>query len=127
MKRQRSGVVVNISSLTAISVFGGGVQSIYASAKAGITQYTRYLAAELGPFGIRANCLAPAVVLTSRVVAQAAERGIGTDAEAAKVPLGRLASVEDCAGVLEFLATDLSQYVTGQVISVCGGQVLTPS
>ena len=82
---------------------------------------------DLGPHGIRANCLAPGVMLTARVAAQAAARGIGTDAEAAKVPLRRLGQVEDCAGVLEFLATDLSQYVTGQVISVCGGAVLTPN
>ncbi|CAN5390412.1 SDR family NAD(P)-dependent oxidoreductase [soil metagenome] len=127
MKGQRSGVFVNISSQTAISVFGNGVQSMYASTKAAVTQYTRYLAAELGPHGIRANCLSPGVVLTSRVVAQAAARGIGTDDEAAKLPLRRFATVDDCAGVLEFLVTDLSQYVTGQVISVCGGAVLTPN
>jgi NAD(P)-dependent dehydrogenase (short-subunit alcohol dehydrogenase family) len=62
--------------------------------------------------------------MTSRVAAQAASRGVGTNSEAERVPLRRL---EDCAGVLEFLTTDLSQYVTGQVISVCGGAVLTPS
>ena len=52
---------------------------------------------------------------------------IGTDVEAAQIPLRRLGQVEDRAGVLEFFATDLSQYVTGQVISVCGGAVLTPN
>jgi NAD(P)-dependent dehydrogenase (short-subunit alcohol dehydrogenase family) len=127
MKQQGSGIIVNISSETAFTVFNQGVQSIYASAKAAVTQYTRYLAAELGPMGIRANCLSPGVVLTSRVVAQAAARGIGTDEAAARIPMRRFAKVEDCAGVLEFLVTDLSQYVTGQVISVCGGAVLTPS
>ena len=54
-------------------------------------------------------------------------RGIGTDAEAAKIPLRRLGQVEDCAGVPEFLATDLSQDVTGQGTSVCGGAGLTPN
>jgi NAD(P)-dependent dehydrogenase (short-subunit alcohol dehydrogenase family) len=92
-----------------------------------VTQYTRYLAAELGPYGIRANCLAPGIIMTSRVAAQAAARGVGTNEEADRVPLRRLGQVEDCAGVLEFLVTDLSQYVTGQVISVCGGAVLTPN
>jgi NAD(P)-dependent dehydrogenase (short-subunit alcohol dehydrogenase family) len=66
-------------------------------------------------------------MLTARVAAQAARRGVGTDEEAARIPLRRLGQVEDCAGVLEFLSTDLSQYVTGQVISVCGGAVLTPN
>lgn len=127
MQRQGSGVIVNISSQSGITTYDQGLLAAYAAAKAAVTHYTRYLAAELGPKGIRANCLAPGVMLTARVAAQAAARGIGTDAEAAKVPLRRLGQVEDCAGVLEFLATDLSQYVTGQVISVCGGAVLTPN
>ena len=126
MKRQGRGVIVNISSQSGITTYNQGLLAAYAASKAAVTHYTRYLAAELGPQGIRANCLAPGVMLTARVAAQAAARGIGTDTEAAKVPLRRLGQVEDCAGVLEFLATDLSQYVTGQVISVCGGAVLTP-
>jgi NAD(P)-dependent dehydrogenase (short-subunit alcohol dehydrogenase family) len=65
--------------------------------------------------------------MTSRVAAQAASRRIGTNEEANRILLRRPGQVEDCAGVLEFLATDLSQYVTGQVISVCGGNVLTPN
>ncbi len=127
MQRQRGGVIVNISSQSGITTYNQGLLAAYAASKAAVTHYTRYLAAELGPDGIRANCLAPGVMLTARVAAQAAARGIGTDAEAAKVPLRRLGEVEDCAGVLEFLATDLSRYVTGQVISVCGGAVLTPN
>ena len=127
MQRQRGGVIVNISSQSGITTYNQGLLAAYAASKAAVTHYTRYLAAELGPDGIRANCLAPGVMLTARVAAQAVARGIGTDAEAAKIPLRRLGQVEDCAGVLEFLATDLSQYVTGQVISVCGGAVLTPN
>jgi len=65
--------------------------------------------------------------MTSCVAAQAPSRRIGTNEEADRILLRRLGQVEDCAGVLEFLATDLSQYVTGQVISVCGGNVLTPN
>ncbi len=127
MKAQRSGVIVNISSQSAISTYQQGLLAAYSAAKAAVTVYTRYLAAELGPFGIRANCLAPGIMMTSRVAAQAAMRGVGTDEEAERVPLRRLGDVEDCAGVLEFLTTDLSRYVTGQVISVCGGAVLTPN
>jgi 3-oxoacyl-[acyl-carrier protein] reductase len=126
MKRQGSGVIVNISSQSGTTTYNGGVLAAYAAAKAAVTHFTRYLAAELGPYGIRANCLSPGVMMTARVAAQAKARGIGTDDEAKKIPLGRLGQVEDCAGVLEFLTTDLSQYVTGQVISVCGGAVLTP-
>lgn len=127
MKRQGSGVIINVSSQSGVTTSNEGMLAMYAAAKAAVTQYTRYLAAEVGPFGIRANCIAPGVMMTSRVAAQAAKRGIGTDAEAAKVPLRRLGKPEDCAGVVEFLATDLSQYVTGQCISVCGGAVLTPN
>ena len=128
MKRQGGGVIVNTSSQAGITTYGHqGRIAGYAAAKAAVSQYTRYLAAELGPHGIRVNCLAPGVMLTARVAAQAAARGIGTEAEMQRVPLRRFGQVEDCAGVVEFLVTDLSQYVTGQVISVCGGAVLTPS
>jgi NAD(P)-dependent dehydrogenase (short-subunit alcohol dehydrogenase family) len=127
MKTQRSGVIVNISSQSGITTYQQGLLAAYSAAKAALTHYTRYLAAELGPYGIRANCLAPGIMMTSRVAAQAALRHIGTNEEADRIPLRRLGQVEDCAGVLEFLTTDLSQYVTGQVISVCGGAVLTPN
>ena len=128
MKRQGQGVIVNTSSQAGVTTYDHkGRIAGYAAAKAAVSQYTRYLAAELGPHGIRVNCLAPGVMLTARVAAQAAARGIGTEAEMQRVPLRRFGQVEDCAGVVEFLTTDLSRYVTGQVISVCGGAVLTPS
>lgn len=127
MKQQGTGSIINISSQSGITTYKQGLLSAYAASKAAVTHYTRYLAAELGPHGIRANCLAPGVMMTARVAAQAAKRGVGTDDEAAQIPLRRFGRVEDCAGVVEFLATDLSQYVTGQVISVCGGAVLTPN
>ena len=128
MKRQGHGVIVNTSSQAGVTTYNHqGRIAGYAAAKAAVAQYTRYLAAELGPHGIRVNCLAPGVMLTARIAAQAAARGIGTAAEMERVPLRRFGKVEDCAGVVEFLVTDLSQYVTGQVISVCGGAVLTPS
>lgn len=128
MKAQGHGVIVNTSSQAGVTTYAHqGRIAGYAAAKAAVSQYTRYLAAELGPHGIRVNCLAPGVTLTARVAAQAAARGIGTDAEMERIPLRRFGAVEDCAGVVEFLVTDLSRYVTGQVLSVCGGAVLTPS
>jgi len=128
MKEQGGGVIVNTSSQAGVTTYKHqGMIAGYAAAKAAVSQYTRYLAAELGPHGIRVNCLAPGVMLTARVAAQAKARGIGTEADLAGIPLRRFGQVEDCADVVEFLATDLSRYVTGQVISVCGGAVLTPS
>lgn len=127
MQAQGAGVIVNISTMAAASVVGRGMLAHYGMAKAAVAHYTRYLAAELGPVGIRANCIAPGPIQTSRVVAQAASRGIARPEDARRIPLRRLGTTEDCANVLEFLATDLSGYVTGQCISVCGGSLLTPS
>jgi len=127
MRAQRSGSIINISTMAATTTMGRGLLAPYALAKAAVTNFTRYLAADVGPDGIRVNCIAPGVMLTARVAAQAAARGIGTEQEAKRIPLRRLGVPEDCAGVVEFLATDLSGYVTGQCISVCGGAVLTPS
>src|SRR5712664_1132677 len=125
MKRQQSGVIVNTSSTAGRMVAAGGSLSHYGVSKAAVTHYTRNLAAELGPFGIRANCIAPGVMLTARIKALARDRGIGNPSEAARIPLRRLGEPEDCARVVEFLVTDLSRYVTGQCISVCGGAALT--
>lgn len=128
IKRKGQGVIVNTSSQAGITTYNQkGRIAGYAAAKAAVSQYTRYLARELGPHGIRVNCLVPGVMLTARVAAQAAARGIGTEAELQRVPLRRFGQVEDRAGVVEFLVADLSRYATGQVISVCGGAVLTPS
>jgi NAD(P)-dependent dehydrogenase (short-subunit alcohol dehydrogenase family) len=127
MRSQKSGVIVNTASTAARMIGRGGTYSIYGAAKAAVTHYTRSLAAEVGPDGIRANCIAPGVMLTARIKAQARARGIGNASEADHIPLRRLGEPEDCAGVIEFLTTDLSRYVTGQCISVCGGAALTPA
>lgn len=127
MRAQHSGVIVNTSSQLGHSVSTGGAYALYGASKAAVAQYTRSLAAEVGPDGIRANCIAPGVMLTARVAAQAHARGIGVSSEAQHIPLRRLGQPDDCAGVVEFLVSDLSRYVTGQCISVCGGVVLTPT
>jgi NAD(P)-dependent dehydrogenase (short-subunit alcohol dehydrogenase family) len=127
MKAQKSGVIINTASTAARMIGRGGTYSIYGAAKAAVAHYTRSLAAEVGPDGIRVNSIAPGVMLTARIKAQAKSRGIGNASEAEHVPLRRLGEPEDCAGVVEFLATDLSRYVTGQCISVCGGAALTPA
>ncbi len=120
MKGQGSGKIVNISSLAGLRGTEGGAP--YSIAKAGIAHYTRLLAAQLGPHGVNVNCIAPGYIMSSRKVAQ----GMGKDGDTLsdKVALRRLGTPEDCAKVVEFLCTDLSDYVTGQCIPVCGGVVL---
>lgn len=122
MKQQKSGVIVNVSSVMGLGSVGHvGKGADYAVAKAGIVQYTRLLAAELGPYGIRVNCIAPGTITSSRLVAQAQ----APEGAEQSIPLRRLGTPEDCANVIEFLVTDLSQYVTGQCIIVDGGSGLT--
>jgi len=123
MKEQRSGKIVNVGSQAGLRSNGGG-GTAYAVAKAAIQHYTRKLASDLGPYNINVNCLAPAWILSSRAIAS----GRGSPESRARleqeIALGRLGTPEDCAKVVEFLTTDLSDYVTGQVISVCGGVCL---
>ncbi len=122
MKQQKSGVIVNVSSVMGLGTVGHqGRGADYAVAKAGIIHYTRLLAAELGPYGIRVNCIAPGTITSSRIVAQAqAPEGLEQN-----IPLRRLGVPEDCAKVIEFLVSDLSGYVTGECIVVDGGFGLT--
>ncbi|MGH2356349.1 MAG: SDR family NAD(P)-dependent oxidoreductase [Chloroflexota bacterium] len=124
MKRQRSGKIVTVGSQAGLRAQGGGGGTAYSVAKAAIQHYTRKLAAELGPFGITVNCIAPGWILSSRAVAG----GRGSPESRARleqeIALKRLGEPEDCAKVVEFLATDLSDYVTGQIIPVCGGVCL---
>jgi len=77
----------------------------------------------LGPYGINVNCIAPAWILSSRAVAQGRNTPEVRDRLLSQIPLGRLGVPDDCAKVVEFLVTDLSDYVTGQTIAVCGGYV----
>jgi NAD(P)-dependent dehydrogenase (short-subunit alcohol dehydrogenase family) len=126
-KAQRSGVIINVSSAAARNVVSGGRFAMYGAAKAAVTHFTRNLAMELGPFGIRANCIAPGLILSSRMKHTAQQRNLGTAKDIERIPLGRAGEPEDCANVVEFLATDLSSFVTGQCISVCGGSILSPA
>jgi NAD(P)-dependent dehydrogenase (short-subunit alcohol dehydrogenase family) len=128
MQSRRSGVIVNISTMASIQPASTAGHFVpYAVAKGAVLQYTRFLAVELGPDGVRVNCIAPGMMLTERVRQQTEARGVSSEKMVRHIPLRRLGEVEDCANVLEFLATPLSSYVTGQCISVCGGQVITPS
>jgi len=96
----------------------------YRAAKAAIAHYTQYLAQDLRPFGITANCIAPGVIATGRIMATVIPGSSQSNRDRAElVALRRLGTVEDCAKVVEFLATDLSDYVTGAVIPIDRGLV----
>jgi 3-oxoacyl-[acyl-carrier protein] reductase len=122
MKQQRSGKIVTVSSVAGISPSTDGGYAHYGAAKAGIAHYTRYLAQDLGPFGITANCIAPGTIATGRIMQTVIPGSSRANADpAARVALRRVGTVEDCARVIEFLTTDLSDYVTGTLIPIDGG------
>ncbi|MCC7492143.1 MAG: SDR family oxidoreductase, partial [Fimbriimonadaceae bacterium] len=118
MRQAGWGRIINVSSQAGVKGVERGAH--YAVAKSAVVEYTRCLALEVGPQGINVNCLVPALIWSSRARAQFPDRG---DA-APGLPLRRIGEPEDCAKVVEFFATDLSDYVTGQCLAVCGGALL---
>lgn len=119
MRERRTGKIVTVSSVGGLQPQRHGGYAHYASAKAAIIMYTRNLAQELGPFGVTANVIAPGSIGTGRLLPKL--RAAGLESLTESIALRRLGTIEDCAAVLEFLATDLSDYVTGQVVAVDGG------
>ena len=111
MKRQRSGKIVTVSSTAGVDARGS--YHPYGTAKAAIIHYTRALAQELGPFNINVNAIAPGIIRTGRLGDRSHMAG--------EIPLRREGTIEDCAKVVEFLVTDLSDYVTGRTIIIDGG------
>ncbi len=116
MIRQKSGSIINMSSVVGVS--GNAGQSNYSASKAGLIGLAKSIAQELGSRGIRANAVAPGFILTE--MTEKLPEEVRND-WAQKIPLKRGGLPEDIANVCLFLASDLSSYVTGQVISVCGG------
>jgi 3-oxoacyl-[acyl-carrier protein] reductase len=122
MKRQRSGKIITVSSVAGLSASTDGGYAHYGAAKAAIAHYTRYLAQDLGPHGITANCIAPGTITTGRIVATVMPGSADANRDRTeRIAVRRLGTVEDCAKVVEFLATDLSDYVSGVVIPIDGG------
>ena len=117
MMKAKSGSIINMSSV--IGLMGNAGQSSYAASKAGINGFTKSVAKELGSRNIRCNAIAPGFVETD--MTGYLKEGEQADKYKAGIPLGKFGTTEDIANVCLFLASDLSSYVTGQIISVDGG------
>jgi 3-oxoacyl-[acyl-carrier protein] reductase len=113
-----SGAIVNVASVTAFAPFPG--RSAYASSKAGLVMMTRVLASELAPV-VRVNAVAPAYVLTDMTERLSAEGKLDLAAVARRTPQGRLASPDEIASAVVFLASKEASYITGETLVVDGG------
>ena len=116
MMKQRAGSIINMSSV--VGVHGNAGQCNYSASKAGMIGLAKSIAQELGSRGIRANAIAPGFIITDMTAK------LPEDVKAEwckKIPLRRGGTVEDVANIATFLASDMSSYVSGQVIQVDGG------
>ena len=116
MARQKGGSIINMASVVGVS--GNAGQANYSASKAGLIGLAKSVAKEMGSRGIRANCIAPGFIESD--MTRALPEEVRKD-WATKIPLRRGGTPEDVANVALFLASDLSSYVTGQVINCCGG------
>ncbi len=115
MMKQRMGSIINMTSI--VGMRGNAGQANYAASKAGIIGFTKSIAQELGSRNIRCNAIAPGFIETDMTKALT---GSGTEEWLKKIPMGRFGKPEEVANTCVYLSSDLSSYVSGQVISVCG-------
>lgn len=123
MKQRGGGSIVNVASVAASASVGGAA---YAAAKGGMVSYTRHVAVEVAPFGIRVNCVSPGFMQTPMSMETQGDAPLGNREtwamrRARIVPLGRIGSVSDVASAITFLASGDSSYVTGCNLVVDGG------
>ena len=116
MLKQKAGSIINMASVVGVS--GNAGQTNYSASKAGMIGLAKSIAKELGSRGVRANAIAPGFIITDMTHALSDEVRKQWEAQ---IPLRRGGTPEDVANVATFLASDLSSYVTGQTIHVCGG------
>lgn len=116
MMKQRSGSIINMASVVGVS--GNAGQANYAASKAGMIGLAKSVAKEMGSRGVRANSIAPGFIVTDMTGALSEDVRKSWEAQ---IPMRRGGTPEDVANVATFLASDLSSYVTGQTIHVCGG------
>ena len=116
MLKQRAGSIINMGSV--VGIFGNAGQANYAASKAGIIGFTKSIAKEVGSRGIRCNTVAPGFIQTE-MTGELDEKT--KESYISSIPLNDFGSVDDIANVCSFLGSDQSRYITGQVISVCGG------
>ena len=119
MLRQKSGSIINISSI--VGVLGSKGQVAYSASKGAIIALTKSAAKELAPYQVRVNSVAPGMTDTERIQATVKEQYKGIVPE---IGMGRLASPMDIAGACLYFASDLSEFTTGQILTVGGGQIL---
>src|SRR4026209_197678 len=117
MMKAKNGVIINMSSI--IGEMGNAGQTSYAASKAGIIGFTKSVAKELGSRNIRCNAIAPGFIETD--MTGYLKEGDSADKYKAGIPLGRFGTTEDIANTVLFLSSDMGAYITGQVVSVCGG------
>jgi 3-oxoacyl-[acyl-carrier protein] reductase len=123
MRQQGFGRIINIASVSAMRGGGSVGNTLYSATKAGVVALTMGLARELGPFGITANAIAPAVVdtpMTRAALTEDAKRKI-----LERIPIGRLAQLSDVADITAFLASERAGFITGVTIPVDGGILTT--
>jgi 3-oxoacyl-[acyl-carrier protein] reductase len=117
MIKARSGNIINMSSI--IGIRGNAGQASYAASKAGIIGFTKSIALELGSRNVRCNAIAPGFIETD--MTHYLKEGTAADNFLKDIPLGRFGKADEVANLALFLASDMSAYITGEVISICGG------
>ena len=119
MLKQRSGVILNIASV--VGLMGNAGQANYAASKAGVIGFTKSVARELAPRGVRCNAIAPGFIRTDMTDALTEDQ---IEALQSQIPLARLGEPNDISGVALFLVSPAACYITGQVLAVDGGMVM---